>query len=97
MKYPITTAVALLLMGTAAQGGSCEKAWADHNQYVAQYEATPKSEFWPGARETNEKQIAREKARLLEGCAPGGFYDQLDEAIRQVRAKCAAQPDTKGC
>jgi hypothetical protein len=30
----------------------------------------------------------RIKANVLKGCAPGGFYDQLDEAIRGGKAEC---------
>ena len=51
----------------------------------------------PGVKEHNDKFNKRMKANILKGCEPGGLYDQLDEAIRQVRAKCAAQPNTKGC
>ena len=96
MRYPIATATVLLLMGTTAQaGGSCEKAKADYAKHVAEDAAV--SEWGPGVKEHNDKFSERMKANILKGCEPGGFYDQLDEAIRQVRAKCAAQPNTKGC
>jgi hypothetical protein len=97
MRYPMVTAALLLLMGTAAQaGGSCEKAKADYARQVAE-DAAVSSEWGPGVKEHNDKFNERMKANILKGCAPGGFYDQLDEATRQVRAKCAAQPNTKGC
>jgi hypothetical protein len=43
----------------------------------------------PGNSSANDRFNKRMKANILKGCAPGGFYDQLDEATRQVRAKCA--------
>ena len=96
MRYPIATAVVLLLMGTTAQaGGSCEKAKANYARQVAEDAAV--TNWGPGVKEANDKINRRMKANLLKGCEPGGFYDQLDEAIRQARAMCAVHPDTKGC
>jgi hypothetical protein len=95
MRYPIATTAVLLLMGTTAQAGSCEKAKADYARQVAEDAAV--SEWGPGVKEANDKINKRMKANILKGCEPGGFYDQLDEATRQVRAKCAAHPDIKGC
>jgi hypothetical protein len=70
---------------------------ADYVKGVAEVEAMAPPDFAPGARENNDKLNARIKAKVLEGCAPGGFYDQIDEAIRQAGAICAAHPNTKGC
>jgi hypothetical protein len=85
----------ILVASSGAQAGSCEKAKADYARQVAEDAAV--SGWAPGVKEHNDKFNERMKANILKGCAPGGFYDQLDEATRQVRAKCAAQPNTKGC
>jgi hypothetical protein len=37
------------------------------------------------------------KANILKGCEPGGFFEQVDEAIRNVKAECAAHPNKQGC
>jgi hypothetical protein len=85
----------ILVASSGAQAGSCEKAKADYARQVAEDAAV--SGWAPGVKEANDRINKRMNANILKGCAPGGFYDQLDEATRQVRAKCAAQPNTKGC
>jgi hypothetical protein len=90
-------AMALLVVASsgAQAGESCEKAKADYARQVAEDAAV--TNWGPGVKEANDKINRRMKANLLKGCEPGGFYDQLDEAIRQARATCTAQPNTKGC
>jgi len=78
-------ALALLMTGGtgAAQAGTCQDEMARYAKQVAEDEAADTSEWAAGAKENNDKINERMKANILKGCAPGGFYDQLDEAIRE--------------
>jgi hypothetical protein len=96
----IIAAMALLAATSFATGmraGTCEDAMASYAKHVAEDAAEDKSDWAPGVKENIDKMNAREKANILKGCAPGGFYDQLDEAMRQIKAICLAHPDKEGC
>ena len=98
MKYLIVAiAMTILIASSSAQAGTCEDAMARYSEDVAKDNAADTSGWAPGAKEANDKLNERIKANILKGRAPGGFYDQLDEAIRGVKAKCKAHPNTKGC
>jgi hypothetical protein len=75
----------MVLSYSGAQAGWCEKAMADYLKGVAEVDAIPLDKFAPGAKEDNDALNRRIKANVLKGCAPGGFYDQADEAIQHVR------------
>ena len=78
-------AMTILIAPSTAQAGTCKDEMARYTKQVAEDTST-----LPEVKE-------RIKANTLKGCAPGGFYDQWDEAIRRVEAICKAHPDTKGC
>ena len=77
----ITAALALLMTSGAAHAGTCQDEMARYARRVAEDAAV--SDWGPGVKKQNDKINARMKANILKGCAPGGFYDQLDEAIRE--------------
>jgi hypothetical protein len=99
MKHLVAIAIAMttLVASSRAQAGTCEDAMASYTKDVAEDDAADTSGWAPGAKEANDKLNKRIKANILKGYAPGGFYDQLDEAIRKVKAECMAHPNTKGC
>jgi hypothetical protein len=103
MKYLAAIAMTILVASSSAQAGTCEDAMASYTKDFAEDNAADTSDTskWsPEAKESkkaNDKLNERIKANILKGCAPGGFYDQLDEAIRGVKAGCKAHPNTKGC
>lgn len=86
-----------ILIASAQAGDSCERAKAEHDTTWKEYDAKDKSNFEPGAEGNARRQRAAETAALRKGCEPGGFYDQLDEALRHVQAECKAHPHRAGC
>jgi hypothetical protein len=97
VKYLAAIAMTILVASSSAQAGSCEKAMADYNRDMAKDNATDTSEWAPGAKEANDALNRRMKENIVKGCAPGGFYDQIDKAERDIKAECKAHPQTKGC
>jgi len=95
----IGAALGLLLMMTSgvALAETCEEAMASYAKQVAEDNAADTSKWGPGVKETIDKSNKRIKANILKGCAPGGFYEQLDEALRIIRAECKAHPNKQGC
>jgi hypothetical protein len=91
----------------AHHAGMCRDEINRYNKNLAEDDATDKTEWAPSgadqygayhsAEENNDRLNACMKANIIKGCAPGGIYDQLDEAIRQIKVICAANPDKKGC
>jgi hypothetical protein len=91
----------------AHHAGMCRDEINRYNKEIAEDNAADKSEWapagtdkfgsYPSAEETNDSLNRKQRANIIEGCKPGGVYDQLDEALRQVKAICAAHPDKKGC
>ena len=88
-RLVLTVLVFLAARPTAAQP-TCEHAMAQ--QYWAEYDKQDKSAWPPDAKDNNERQRARERENILKGCAPGGFYDQVDEAVREVREHPIRKP-----
>ena len=82
MKYLAAIAMTVLAASSNAQAGWCERARDDYKKDEAKY---------------SEKVNRYMKENIDKGCAPGGFYDQLDKAEREAEAQCKAHPDTKGC
>ena len=78
-------AMTILIASSTAQAGTCKDAMAQYTKQVA------------GDASTLPEVKERIKANILKSCAPGGFYEKLDEAIREAAAICRAHPDTKGC
>jgi hypothetical protein len=87
----------ILIASSNAQAGTCEDEMAKYNKQVAEDKAADTSQWAPGVKEANAKITARMKDNIAKGCAPGGFYGQLDKAIEEVKAECKAHPDRRGC
>ena len=90
----IAVAVLLLAFSPPARAGTCQDEMAKYEKQVAEDKAASMA---PAVREQNDKINQRVKANILKGCAKGGFYEQLDEAIRAAEAECKAHPNRTGC
>ena len=97
MRRLVLTVLVFLAVGPAAAQPTCEHAMAQFAKYWTEYDNQDKSAWPPDVKDNNERQRARERDNVLKGCAPGGFYDQVDEAVREVREQCAAHLETPGC
>jgi len=95
-RKTIGAALMLLMTSGAAYAGTCEDQMAAYNKHVAEDKAEA-SKWAPGVKEANDKFNEQMKANILKGCEPGGFFEQVDEAIRNVKAECAAHPNKQGC
>jgi hypothetical protein len=88
-KFLLATTCLLALAATPTLADdkvskSCQNARDAFARDWAEYDAKDKSQFMPGADENNEKQRERERANIAKGCAPGGFYDQMDNVIHPL-------------
>jgi hypothetical protein len=94
MKYLAAVATIILIASPGARAGWCEKAKADYERQIAQDNAAGLA---PEVKKANDRINRRMKENIEKGCAPGGFYDQLDKAERDIKEICRSHPDTKGC
>jgi hypothetical protein len=97
MKYLVAIAMTILIASSSAQAGSCQDAIDSLNKDLAADKLLDPDNWAPGAKEANDKLHNRERTNILQGCMPGGFYDQLDQTIKDIRATCKAHPDLQGC
>ena len=82
----------VLIASSVAQAGSCEDAKAEFKKQVAADNADTSD-----SPKVSKKTHDYMEANIRKGCAPGGVYEKLDEAMESAKATCKAHPETKGC
>jgi hypothetical protein len=76
----VLAALSFLAASGGSQAGQCKDAIATYNRFMAEDAAAPPS---PENKQAVDAENKRMKENIIKGCAPGGFYDQLDKLLHK--------------